>query len=50
LEDELRNILGEVTLGSDQLRTGLCIVAKRADTFSTWPMHNNPLGKFYPKP
>jgi patatin-like phospholipase/acyl hydrolase len=50
LEAELRNILGEVTLGSDQLRTGLCIVAKRADTFSTWPMHNNPLGKFYPKP
>ena len=39
-----------MTLGSDQLRTGLCIVAKRADTFSTWPMHNNPLGKFYPKP
>ncbi len=50
LEAELRNILGDTTLGSDRLKTGLCIVAKRADTFSTWPMHNNPSGKYFGAP
>jgi predicted acylesterase/phospholipase RssA len=47
LEEELNRILGDRTLGSPDLKTGLCIVAKRADTFSTWPMHNNPDGKYY---
>lgn len=37
----------KTTLGSPALKTGLCIVAKRADTFSTWPYINHPEGKFY---
>ena len=35
-------------LGSPSVKTGLCIVAKRADTFSTYPYMNHPEGKFYP--
>lgn len=37
----------DTTLGSDKIKTGLCIVAKRADTNSIWPMINHPRGKFY---
>jgi patatin-like phospholipase/acyl hydrolase len=37
----------DTTLGSDKIKTGLCIVAKRADTNSIWPMINHPRGKYY---
>lgn len=37
----------EKTLGSDDLRTGLLIITKRLDTNSTWPLHNNPKGKYF---
>jgi uncharacterized protein len=37
----------DTTIGSDKIKTGLCIVAKRADTNSIWPMINHPRGKFY---
>ena len=37
----------DTTLGSEKIKTGLCIVAKRADTNSVWPMINHPKGKFY---
>lgn len=48
LNASLRKVFGRVTLGDqERLKTGLCIVAKRADTFSTWPFHNHPQGKFY---
>jgi len=47
LETSLRGAFGEVTLESDQIRTGLCIVAKRADTNSTWPILNHPEGQFF---
>jgi len=47
LEDSLRQEFGDTTLGSDQLKTGLCIVAKRADTNSVWPLINHPKGRFY---
>lgn len=50
LEEALKAILGNRTLGSEDLRTGLCIVAKRADTYSLWPMINHPGGKFYANP
>lgn len=50
-EDELtKGILetvGEVCLGDSSVRTGLCIVTKRADTNSTWPLFNHPDGRFY---
>jgi len=47
LEGALREVFGETELGSDALHTGLCIVAKRADTFSIWPVINHPGGKYY---
>ena len=37
----------DTTIGSDRIKTGLCIVAKRADTNSVWPMINHPRGKYY---
>lgn len=47
LEKSLKKVFGPITLGSDQIRTGLCIVAKRADTNSVWPLINHPKGKFF---
>ncbi|MBN8788084.1 MAG: patatin-like phospholipase family protein [Terrimonas sp.] len=47
LEKELKNVFGDITLGSDKIKTGLCIVAKRADTNSVWPLINHPKGKYY---
>lgn len=47
LERNLKKVLGEITLESDKIRTGLCIVAKRADTNSTWPLINHPEGRFF---
>jgi len=50
LEKEAIRLLSEkTTLGSPSIRTGLCIVAKRADTFSTWPYINHPDARFYPE-
>ena len=47
LEQSLKDVFKDITLGSDQIRTGLCIVAKRADTNSVWPLINHPQGKFF---
>jgi len=47
LENGLKKAFGDITLGSDKLKTGLCIVAKRADTNSIWPLINHPDGKFF---
>ena len=47
LETLLEEALGDTTLGGDELRTGLAIVTKRADTNSTWPLLNHPGGTFY---
>jgi len=48
LEDELQKVFGtETTLASDKILTGLCIVAKRADTNSVWPLINHPGGRYY---
>ncbi len=48
LEDELQKVFGtDTTLASDKILTGLCIVAKRADTNSVWPLINHPDGKYY---
>jgi hypothetical protein len=45
---ELKKVCGDATtLGSDALRTGLVVVAKRMDTGSWWPMSNNPRGRFF---
>ncbi|HRP31613.1 MAG TPA: patatin-like phospholipase family protein [Agriterribacter sp.] len=47
LEDELQKLFGDITLGSDKIKTGLCVIAKRADTNSVWPLINHPQGKYY---
>ncbi len=46
-EEELQNVFQDITLGSDKIKTGLCIVAKRADTNSIWPLLNHPKAKYY---
>ena len=47
LEKLLKNFLGDNTLSSPDLRVGLMIVAKRADTGSVWCLLNLPDQKFY---
>lgn len=47
LETELQKAVGDITLESNTIRTGLCIVAKRADTNSVWPIINHPGGKYF---
>lgn len=48
LEDQLKKVFGdEVDLGSEKILTGLCIVAKRADSNSVWPLINHPGGRYY---
>ena len=47
MEDGLKLAFGDITMGSEAIKTGLCIVSKRADTNSTWPLINHPNGKFY---
>ena len=48
LIEELKTLLGAtVTLGSDDLKTGLLIVTKRLDSGSPWPLGNNPSGRYY---
>ena len=39
--------VGDTTLGSDAVRTGLAIIAKRIDTGSVWVFHNHPNGPFF---
>lgn len=39
--------IGDSTLGSDQLRCGLGIVAKRLDSNSVWVFHNHPNGPYF---
>lgn len=50
-EDELvagiNMTVGDVRLGDPAVKTGLCVVTKRADTNSTWPLINHPTGRFY---
>jgi len=47
LKAELEKVFGDRTLGEGSIRTGLCIVTKRADTASVWPLINHPRGKYY---
>ena len=47
LEEHLARICGDRTLADSSIRTGLCIVTKRVDTGSTWPLINHPHGKYF---
>lgn len=43
----LEGEFGDISLGSEEVRTGLAICAKRFDTGSPWIVHNSPKGKFW---
>lgn len=47
LVKQLKATFSDLTIGDSSLCTGLCIVTKRADTGSVWPLINHPDGKFY---
>ena len=47
IEAALQMMFKDITLGSDAYKSGLCIVTKRADTNSTWPLLNHPGGKYF---
>jgi patatin-like phospholipase/acyl hydrolase len=48
LEKQIKSVISDkITLGSTNIKTGLCIITKRADNFSTWPFINHPDGKFF---
>jgi hypothetical protein len=42
LERILKKVIGDAELQTDRLKTGLAIIAKRADTGSLWVLTNNP--------
>ncbi len=42
MEEGLKQAFGDIKLGGEEIKTGLCIVAKRADTNSIWPLINHP--------
>ncbi|GEP01192.1 patatin-like phospholipase family protein [Methylobacterium haplocladii] len=50
LAAELDAVMADRTLGTDDLRTGLCIIIKRMDTGSTWILANNPRSAFWETP
>ncbi len=47
LSEALAERLGDRRLSDPLIDCGLCIVAKRADTRSTWPLHNHPDGRYF---
>ena len=47
LKEELEKIFKDIRLGDEENKTGLCVVTKRLDTCSTWPITNNPKAKYF---
>lgn len=47
LRKEIQNIVEDRTLSSEDLITGLCVVAKRIDTGSPWIVANNPKAMYW---
>jgi hypothetical protein len=50
LRRALQGVMSTKTLGSQDLKTGLAIHAKRIDTGSAWVVTNHPLGAYYDPP
>jgi hypothetical protein len=50
LRRALTPVLGAKTMGSEELKTGLAIHAKRIDTGSAWVVTNHPLNPYYDPP
>ena len=47
LSGKIRQVVKNWPLRTAELKTGLCVVAKRADTNSPWVMTNNPNGRYF---
>lgn len=47
LEKGLQETFGDRKLGDENIRTGVCIFAKRVDTQSLWTLNNNPDFPYY---
>jgi predicted acylesterase/phospholipase RssA len=48
LIEELKQVYGPNTsMGDPSLQTGLLVVTKRLDSASTWPISNNPRGRYF---
>ena len=47
LRVEIRNLVGDRTLETSDLVTGLCVVTKRIDTGSPWVLSNNPRAAYW---
>jgi patatin-like phospholipase/acyl hydrolase len=47
LKQELKRVLEDRILADPSIQTGLCIVTKRVDTRSIWPVTNHPDGKYF---
>lgn len=47
LDKRLQEVFKNIKLGGPEIKTGLCIIAKRADTNSVWQLINHPDDKFY---
>lgn len=47
LERELKKRFADITLGSDDIKTGLAIVMKRLDTGSPWIVYNSSRSRYY---
>jgi uncharacterized protein len=50
LRNHAHKLLGEQTLESAELKTGLAIITKRLDTGSPWVLTNNPHAKYWNDP
>ncbi|MCA1494060.1 patatin-like phospholipase family protein [Ensifer sp. NBAIM29] len=50
LRREILEIAGDRRMDSNDIRTGLAVVAKRVDTGSVWIFNNNKKGKFWDDP
>jgi hypothetical protein len=50
LTTELAAVVGDRTLDTEDLRTGLCLVLKRMDTGSSWILANNPRSAYWETP
>jgi uncharacterized protein len=50
LQRELEAVYGPISLDSDKLKTGLCVVLKRMDTASAWVITNSPRSKYWNDP
>jgi hypothetical protein len=50
LRQEIERVVGERTLDTEDLITGLCVLAKRMDTGSPWIVANNPRAPYWETP